>query len=172
MFPTNREIWKRIDGYANYEVSNFGRVCNATTERILKPNPIGGGYLAVGLCKNGKAKTHRIHKLVAHEWLGNPDNKRCVDHMDGNRTNNHHENLRYATHSENSMNQKAQTNTTSIYKGVAFHKPNGKWRTQMTFNGKVRHLGYFETEREAAEAYNTAATEHFKEYAKLNEFID
>ena len=84
MFPANREYWKRIDGYANYEVSNFGRVCNATTERILKPRD-RSGYHAVALSKNGKAKNHNIHKLVAHEWLDNPDGKRCVDHVDGNK---------------------------------------------------------------------------------------
>ena len=122
MFPTNREIWKRIDGYANYEVSNFGRVCNATTERMLKANLGSSGYLAVSLSKKEKAKTHNIHKLVAHEWLDNPDNKRCVDHMDGNQNNNHIENLRWATHSENSQNQTNRGNTSSIYKGIAFHK--------------------------------------------------
>jgi hypothetical protein len=65
-----------------------------------------GRYLAVGLSKNGKQKTITIHQLVAREWIPNPENKRCVDHRDGDPTNNHHENLRYATHTENSRNQK------------------------------------------------------------------
>ena len=93
MFPTNRETWKRIDGYANYEVSNFGRVSNATTERILKGSIASHGYLTVGLCKNGKQKTHCVHVLVAREWVDNPDSKRCVDHIDGDKTNNHFDNL-------------------------------------------------------------------------------
>ena len=171
MFPSNREIWKRIDGYANYEISNFGRVSNATTERILKPNPVGGGYLAVGLNKEGRRKTHPIHKLVAHEWLDNPDNKRCVDHIDGDKTNNHWENLRWATHSENGMNRK-KGNTANTYKGVHFYKPKGKYVAYFTINRHRQHLGYFECEREAAEAYNAAATEHFGAFAKLNEFQD
>ena len=172
MFPTNREIWKRIDGYANYEVSNFGRVCNATTERILKPNPIGGGYLAVGLCKEGGRKTHPIHKLVAHEWLDNPDGKRCVDHIDGDKINNHSNNLRWATHSENGMNRKKQSNSSSTYKGVHFYKPLRKYVAYFTINRHRQHLGYFETEREAAGAYNKAATEHYGDFAKLNVFED
>ena len=106
MIPTNREIWKRIDEYANYEVSNFGRVSNATTERILKGSLASHGYLTVGLRKNGKSKTHCIHVLVAREWVENTDTKRCVDHIDGDKTNNNCENLRWATHSENSQNQK------------------------------------------------------------------
>ena len=45
-----------------------------------------------------------------------------------------------------------------------------KWLVHIKVNGKVQHLGYFEYEKEAAEAYNAAATESFGEYAKLNEF--
>ena len=126
MFPTNREYWKRIDGYANYEVSNFGRVCNAATERMLKGSINNGGYMCVNLCKEGKMKTHYIHKLVANEWVENPDSKRCVDHIDGEKKNNHWENLRWATHSENAKNAKIQTNTSSSYKGVSFSKMAGK----------------------------------------------
>ena len=48
MFPTNREIWKTISEYAEYEVSNFGRVRNATTDRILNGAINAGGYLVVG----------------------------------------------------------------------------------------------------------------------------
>ena len=114
MFPTNRERWKRIDGYANYEVSNFGRVSNASTERILKPRD-RSGYHTVDLYKNGKRKSYDIHKLVAREWVSNPAEKRCVDHIDGSRTNNHIENLRYATHSENMKNRSKRANTTSKY---------------------------------------------------------
>ena len=172
MFPSNREIWKRIDGYANYEVSNFGRVCNATTERMLKANLGGSGYLNVGLSKNVKSKTHNIHKLVAHEWLDNPDSKRRVDHTDGNKTNNHCENLKYATHLENSMNRKNRSNTSSEYKGGCFYKKKNKWQTHVSIHGKFTHMGLFEHEKEAAIAYNAAATEHYGEFAKLNEFSD
>ena len=172
MFPSNREIWKIIDGYANYVVSNFGRTCNATTERILKGSMSKNGYLTVGLSKNEKSKTHNIHKLVAHEWLDNPDNKRCVDHIDGDKKNNHCENLRWATHSENAKNAKIQTNTSSIYKGVSLNKIARKWEAYVSINKHKTNLGFFGTERAAAEAYNAAATEHYGEFAKLNEFSD
>ena len=120
-----------------------------------------------------KMKLHTIHQLVAREWVLNPNGKRCVDHIDGDRANNHHENLRWETHSENSMNQKKTNKATrSSYKGVSFHKQSKKWLVHIGINGKAKHLGLYTNEREAAEAYNAAAVEHYKEFAKLNEFDD
>ena len=121
-FPTNREIWKSIDGYRNYEVSWFGRVRNARTGRILKHILAYNGYFIVNLYKAGKMKQHSIHALVAHEWIANPAGKRCVDHIDNNKHNNHIDNLRWATHSENGGNQRIRTNGTSCYKGVCWAK--------------------------------------------------
>ena len=106
MEPSNREIWKSIDGFANYEVSSFGRVRNAATEKMLKPSASHGGYVKVSLSKHGTAKNFVIHRLVANEFIDNPSNKACVDHIDGDRTNNCVTNLRYATKSDNGMNQK------------------------------------------------------------------
>ena len=120
----------------------------------------------------GKKKTHCIHVLVAQEWVPNPEDKRCVDHIDGNKTNNHHENLRYATHAENSRNMKKHTDGSSIYKGVSWDKKATKWRAQIIISRKVVNLGRFTNEREAAESYNKAALENFGEFAKLNEFED
>ena len=172
MFPTNREIWNRIDGYSNYEVSNFGRVCNATTERILKHRTRKDRYLDVGLSKNGSSKRLLVHRLVVEAFFENPAEKRCVDHIDGNRANNHWENLRYATHAENSRNMKKHTDGSSVYKGVCYHKLSRKWKTQIMVDGKVKYLGLYNDEREAAEVYNKAALEHYKEFAKLNVFED
>ena len=169
---SNSEHWAAIDGYTNYQVSWWGRVRNAKTGRILKGGKSIPGYLFVHLYKNGKALIHYIHQLVAREWVGNPEEKRCVDHVDGSRTNNHWENLRYATHSENGGNAKNRTDGTSIYKGVSFSKPMKKWKGTIMIEGRNRHLGFFQYEREAAESYNAAAVEHYKEFAKLNEFED
>ena len=169
---TTLEHWASIDGYLNYQVSWWGRVTNTKTGRILKPGTSTPGYLIVILSKNGKVKIHYIHKLVAREWVPNPEGKRCVDHRDGDRTNNHFENLRYATHSENNRNAKNRTDGTSVYKGVNYQTQAKKWKAQIGFNRQRIYLGIFPSEREAAEAYNTAATEHFGIFAKLNEFND
>jgi hypothetical protein len=170
--PKNSEEWAAIDGYKNYQVSWWGRVRNTKTGRILKPQTSGPGYLFVGLSKNGKGVMHYIHKLVAREWVGNPEEKRCVDHIDGSRTNNHWENLRYATSSENGMNAKHRTDGLSVYKGVNYQTQAKKWKAQIGLSRKRIYLGIFTSEREAAEAYNAAAREHYGEYAKLNIFED
>ena len=170
---SNSEHWASIDGYTNYQVSWWGRVRNTKTARILKGKVSPNGYISVNLSKKGtKMKTHFIHQLVAREWVSNPEQKRCVDHIDGSRTNNFWENLRYATHSENSRNQKKHSDGSSIYKGVSWDKLAKKWRAQINITGRVVNLGGFEHQRDAAEVYNAAALQHFKEYAKINVFDD
>ena len=170
--PKNSEQWAAIDGYKNYQVSWWGRVRNAKTGRILKGNLSSNGYPTVGLSKSGKLKTHRIHQLVAREWATNPEQKRCVDHIDGDKANNNWENLRYATHSENLMNKRGYYNTSSKYKGVSWDKTRGKWVVRIKVAGVYKNMGLFEIEKEAAVAYNNAAVKFFKTFARLNEFDD
>ena len=64
---------------------------------------------------------------------------------------------------------KNHTDGSSVYKGVSWDKKANKWRAQINILGRVVNLGGFEHQRDAAEVYNAAALEHFKEYAKLNE---
>ena len=63
---------------------------------------------------------------------------------------------------------KKSSKTSSKYKGVFWNKKMQKWRAQVRFEGKNYHLGYFTSEIEAALAYNTAALNFFKTFAKLN----
>ncbi len=170
--PKNSEEWAAVDGYKNYQVSWWGRVRNSKTGRILKPGTSGPGYQFVMLSKNGKAKIQYIHKLVAREWVSNPEEKRCVDHIDGSRTNNHFENLRYATHSENSRNKKRRKDGSSLYKGVSWDKRSGKWVVRIRVDGVYKYLGLFEIEKEAAIVYNATALKFYKKFARLNEFDD
>ncbi len=169
MEATNREKWKSVNGFANYEISSCGRVRNATTERMLKSSDDGRGYLKISLCKEGKSSTAKIHRLVAEAFVNNPEGKRCVDHIDGDRTNNHRENLRYATHSENNRNTSKRANTTSVYYGVCLHKTSNKWTAQIQIDGKRKNLGFFTDEKEAAAVFNAAALVHYKKFAKLND---
>jgi hypothetical protein len=166
--PKNSEQWAAIDGYCNYEVSWWGRVRNATTGRILKAGRGKNGYLSVVLCRVAGKKTHNVHNLVAREWVSNPDGKRCVDHIDNDKTNNNWENLRYATQAENGWNMKKHSDGSSVYKGVSYNKRRRKWTAQIHVNGAQKRLGAFTIEREAGEAYNAAAIEHFGEFAKIN----
>lgn len=95
-----KETYKTIKDYPNYEVSDLGNVRNIKTGRVLKPD-YKGGYQYAALCKEGKPKSHLIHRLVASAFIPNPENKPQVNHVNGDKTDNHIENLEWATNSEN-----------------------------------------------------------------------
>lgn len=91
-----------------------------------------------------------------------------VDHADANKLNNTKENLRTATRTLNNANSKPRTGCSSIFKGVAWVKSYGKWWAYINRDGKRNHLGYFDSEKDAAIAYNHAAPEVFGQFARLN----
>ena len=104
------EVWKPAPGYVGrYEVSSYGRVRSLMMQwgklrqepLVLKPAPNRWGYLHVVLCRNGKMKNSRVHKLVAVAFLGQCPDGMEVNHVDGDKKNNELENLEYMTHQEN-----------------------------------------------------------------------
>ena len=100
---TQQEQWKPIaECNGIYHISNHGRVKSYKwgKELILKPATIKG-YLAIGIWVNNKHKLHKIHRLVALAFIPNPDNKPQVNHKDGNKLNNHVDNLEWMTNQEN-----------------------------------------------------------------------
>jgi hypothetical protein len=105
--------------------------------------------------------------VMMHNELLRPTNDLVVDHRDGDGLNNQRTNLRPATRHQNMQNMKAVIGS-SKYKGV--HRPSGrnKWVAQIRVNDRVQTLGRFETENEAALAYNAAALKYFGEFARLN----
>jgi hypothetical protein len=98
------EVWKKIEGFEDYEVSTNGVVISNkySKKRILKKE-LSKGYLRVSLCKENKVKRFLVHRLVALSFLKNEDNKKCVNHKDGNKLNNSLGNLEWSTHSENEI---------------------------------------------------------------------
>jgi hypothetical protein len=94
------EEWKLIENSVNYEVSNYGEVRNKITMNILKTS-VMGGYLALSLHISNKKVILKIHRLVAICFLVCPDETYIVNHKDGNKTNNHVENLEWVSRSEN-----------------------------------------------------------------------
>ena len=93
-----KEIWKDIKDYeGHYQVSNLSRVKSIKfgKERILKPVTDRHGYSIVGLWKNNKQKTYKVHRLVAEAFIPNPYNLPQVNHKDENPLNNNVNNLEW-----------------------------------------------------------------------------
>lgn len=88
-------IFKTITRYPDYEVSNSGEVKVKKTGKA-KPSSLVNGHPKVKL----KGKTEYISKLVAEEYIPNPEQKENVIHLDGDKKNNDISNLVWATHSE------------------------------------------------------------------------
>ena len=160
------EIWKDIKGYeGSYEVSNFGRVkslerkssCGRQlNERILKTPPDAYGYYHCNLHKNGNQKLFKVHKLVAITFLNHkPDgHKIVVDHIDNNKKNNRADNLQLISTRENTSKDKK--GYLSEYVGVTWHKAANKWQAQIKIDDKLKYLGLFSNELQAAQAYQLA----------------
>lgn len=100
------EIWKTIEDYPNYMVSNMGRVKSLRygKEKIMKLKNDNDGYALINLYKNKKHITFKVHRLVAEAFLQNPENKTEIDHINTDRTDNRVENLRWVNRKENCNN--------------------------------------------------------------------
>ncbi len=92
-----------------------------------------------------------------------------TDHINGDSLDNRRDNLRPCTASKNLMNRKKSPLKSSQYKGVRFFKRDGNWSSQIMKSRKSTHLGYFNSEVAAAEAYNAAAIKYFGEFARIND---
>ena len=105
MEETDEEIWKPITDFPNYEVSSKGRVKNIISNIYLKSSSNDGRYNRCILCNDLIHKIFVVHRLVAKEFINNPENKPTVDHIDKNKQNNCLSNLRWATHKEQNSNK-------------------------------------------------------------------
>ena len=137
-----------IIGYENYLIYNDGRVFGKKHNRFLKQGTNTHGYKQVDLSKQGKRKTHKIHRLVAQHYIPNPENKPCVDHINRIRTDNRIENLRWVTDSENQQNRSFNKNNTSGHKYICYHKSTDGWLFQKRIN-KKRTTKYFKSKIDA-----------------------
>lgn len=105
-----------------------------------------------------------------HKTLMNCNHGRVLDHKNGNKLDNRKENLRAVTYGQNCQNRAnfKTTKSSSIYRGV-FRTSNGKrWRAKISFENKSRAIGTFDSEIEAAQAYDFAARELFGPMARTN----
>lgn len=168
-----KEIWKELEkSNGKYFVSNLGFiksfVINKINGLILKCN-FNSEYLVSTLNYEGNPKEYRIHVLVAKTFIQNPNNYNIVDHINGNKTDNRVENLRWVSHHQNSLNTNIAKDNTSGIKGVSFDtsKTTKPWSAMWIENGR-RKKQTFETKEEASFCRNQMvelyySKEHYKD---------
>lgn len=121
-------------------------------------------YALTAVFSDGKRSNVRMHTMIT--------GFKMVDHVNRNGLDNRKENLRPSSRMQNAQNQqkrrKDRRGLTSKYKGVSLVKGYDRWRAVASLNRKRVHLGYFTTEVEAAQAYDTFARKNFGEFACLN----
>ena len=144
------ELFDYCDGELHWKVSpkplvNIGDIAGHIEARGYKVIKIFGK----------KYKSHRLVFMYHHGYF-----PKRVDHIDGNRFNNHVENLREVTASQNSQNSKFRKNNTSGYKNVFFEKRNQKWRVVLRVNGVNKSFGYYK-DIELADLVATEARDKF-----------
>lgn len=121
------EIWKTIEDFPTYKISNLGNVFNSKRNNLLLQETTSNGYKRVTLYKDGKPYHKQVHRLVASAFIENPENYPFVNHKDEDPSNNHAENLEWCTPSYNINygNRNAKLSTSS------------KQVKQMNFGGYV-----------------------------------
>lgn len=108
--------WRIINGWPQYAVNECGEIRSLPRigidsigrrkfyhGRTLKPQNVGRGYLKILLTSGQRREQHLVHRLVACAFIANPENKPQVNHIDGDKTNNHVSNLEWVTQSENML---------------------------------------------------------------------
>lgn len=128
--------------------ANGWRLCRGYVQRN---RPVKGGEIM-------------LHRMILSCPAGH-----YVDHINGNKLDNRRENLRIVTPSQSIMNTGPCKGCSSSYKGVTWHKAIKKWQAKIGLKGgKSKYLGVYHSEISAALAYDRAAREHFKEFARPN----
>lgn len=169
MLPLEEE-WRSCAEFPGYEVSSVGRVRRVVTRPHARPPGLlkpwlDNGYPVVKLRRDKKTIKAYIHRLVGKAFYDLTDNTE-IDHWQHNQTDN--TKIRVVTRAQNVWNSRGWFNRSSRFKGVSWHAARGKWYACISLNGRTKSLGRYDTEVEAAHAYDKAAFEAWGEFAFLN----
>lgn len=112
---------------------------------------------------NGKlVGAHRLAWLYIHGEIPHQ-----IDHINGDPSDNRIANLRPSTQAQNRLNSRTRRDSRSGLKGIHYRADRNKWRATIGPRGAVKHLGYFETQELAREAYREAAIALYGEFARV-----
>jgi hypothetical protein len=138
---------------------NYFLISTNCLEKVIKHN----WYID----SNGYPMTYTARSKTLHKHLlGKQQKGYVIDHINRNKLDNRYENLRVITQKENSYNRTKNITSNNKYKGVV--KRGNKYIASITKDGKRHEIGGFETEEDAANAYDMMAQELFGEFAGLN----
>lgn len=145
-----KEVWKDIAGYEGlYQISNLGNVKSLNYNHTGNPKLLSikngaGGYKFVTLCNNGVHKNRTIHILVAKAFIENKNSKPCVNHINGDKSNNTVKNLEWVAYSENTRHAiRTNLRADSYMRGVkGKNNPNSLQVYQFDKNGNFIRKWY------------------------------
>jgi len=132
----------------------------------MKVGDIAGSMMSHGyrrICIDNRVYlAHRLAWLyMTGEWP-----KHQIDHINGNKNDNRHVNLREATNSENMRNTGKRSDNSSGFKGVYWNSEKMRWSAQISYNGRHKSLGTFDTAEEAHVAYRSASEKLHGQFAR------
>jgi len=171
---SNMEEWRDIPNYEGYyQASDKGRVRSLDRtvvfrngrEKFYKGKIIKGslnedGYRQTTLSGDGICRNFKFSQLVAMAFLGHEPNghELVVDHINGDKSDDRVENLRIVSHRANTTIcfRSNEESFSSQYVGVHWNKKSSKWKAQIEHEGVSLHLGLYNTEIEAFNAYHLA----------------
>lgn len=157
-----KEIQLSRGYYSQVDDGNF----NYLEQFVWYVQPVKGTFYAYRRYHqdNGKWVTIMMHRDIMDFYPGDP----MLDHWDHNGLNNQRFNLRPASNSQNQANQNKRVGGTSIYKGVCWNKVANKWKSDITKDTKKQFVGLFDSELEAAKAWDEKAKLLFGDFANVN----
>ena len=134
-----------IKEYPNYSINEKGEVKSIYVSKMLKPRTAGRGYFCYQLRNENGVKNEYIHRLVAKTFIPNPNNLPQVDHIDGDRSNNHVSNLRWVSNYTNmhAFGYENRVELSANAVGVKVVAINGNTRKEFKNKSELlRHFGY------------------------------
>lgn len=127
-------------------------------------------YWVVVITHEGSKNTYYVHRLIYSMATRKNIDNIFIDHIEGEQKQNIISNLREATHQQNMRNRgKSRAKRTSQYKCVYWNEKRQRWIAKMQAHGKYIWIGTYNSEIEAARAYNKAATQYHGPFASLND---